>query len=88
MTCDYRFVLAEDSRQKIGCIHLGDLVNSEELNDDTLRAHGIEFVKTNPEYVIMCSTTHMIVVDCGNCKLTGGLGASHPFETIILTRPS
>lgn len=33
------------------------------------------------------TNTHSVVADVGKAKETGGLGASHPLETVILFRP-
>lgn len=86
---DYRFFLSLSLEREIdfGAIHLGDLNNTKKLEDIDLRKYGINLVKNNSDYMNKASTTHMIVVDYGISKLSNGLGASYPIETIILTKP-
>ena len=82
-----RFFLVVNADQMFGATHLGDL-NNTTMSVEDLRAHAIKLVKENPEWTSMATKTHMILVDCGTSKMAGGLGASHPHETIILTKPS
>jgi hypothetical protein len=84
---DYRFFLTINAKQNFGAIHLGDLNNTKELDDINLRKYGISLIENNSNYINKASTTHMIVVDYGISKLSNGLGASYPIETIILTKP-
>tara|TARA_X000000950_G_scaffold152210_1_gene187248 strand:+ start:621 stop:1001 length:381 start_codon:yes stop_codon:yes gene_type:complete len=63
----------------IACIKVAD------RSDDNLRNMASQFVKDPTWHEL--SQTHYLCVDIGLHKDSGGLGASHPSETLILRHP-
>jgi hypothetical protein len=86
-TFDYRFVLTTDSLSPFGATMIGEMINVSKMSDEEMRKCGVDFAKSNKEWFDAASKTHMIMVDYGQSKINGGLGASYPIESVILTKP-
>jgi len=52
-----------------------------------LRLEALRLIMTDESRIDMAQT-HTVVADVGYSKSHGGLGASHPYETVILLRPA
>lgn len=61
-------------------------VRLDDMSDGVLREKVDSLICSNDEFLLK-TKTHTVVADVGVAKEVGGLGASHPHETVILYRP-
>ena len=61
-------------------------VEIDNADDDKLRREVRRLIMAKDSHIEMAKT-HTVVADVGISKSCGGLGASHPHETVILFRP-
>lgn len=82
-----RFFFAKDARQMFGTTMLGTAVVTDR-SDNALRWLAQKMIVEEPSgAALKLVGTNLVVVDVGVHKDSGGLGASHPDETLILFRP-
>ena len=82
-----RFFFTKHARQNTGVVLLGN-VDVHDRGDDALRAEAHKLIVGDPSgEALKMVETHMVVVDVGLHKDSGGLGASYPQETLILRKP-
>ena len=82
-----RFFFAKDARQMFGTTMLGTAVVTDR-SDNALRCLAQKMIVEEPSGdALKLVETNLVVVDVGVHKDSGGLGASHPDETLILFRP-
>lgn len=83
-----RFFFTKHASQKTGVVLLGN-VTVHDRGDDALRAVAHQLIVDDPSgEALKMVETHMVVVDVGLHKDRGGVGASHPQETLILFKPN
>jgi len=87
-TYEARFFFADDARQMFDATILGNAIVTDR-SDAALRARAREMIDADPSgAACKLANTKLVVVDIGVDKACGGLGASNPFETIVLYRPA
>ena len=87
-TYEARFFFADDARQMFGATILGNAIVTDR-SDTALKAKAREMIDGDPSGdARKLANTKLVVVDLGVDKACGGLGASNPFETLILFKPA
>ena len=82
-----RFFFTKHASQRTGVVLLGN-VTVHDRGASALRAEAHKLIVGDPSgEALKMVETHMVVVDVGLHKDSGGLGASHPQETLILYKP-
>ena len=82
-----RFFFIKHARQNTGVVLLG-IVAVHDRGDEALRALAHKLIVDDSSgEALKLVETHMVVVDVGLHKDCGGLGASHPQETLIIFKP-
>ena len=83
-----RFFFATDAEQMHGATMLGNATVLDR-GDDALRMLARRMIEEDESgHALELVKTHLVVVDVGVHKSCGGLGASHPDDTLILFRPA
>jgi hypothetical protein len=85
---EVRFFFTTHARCNTGVVLGNTVVSDRDRGDEALRALAHKLIVDDSSgEALKLIETHMVVVDIGLHKDCGGLGASHPQETLILFKP-
>ena len=88
-----RYFFCKPGTEGDGCLSvpidklIGEADMVVNVDDKMLRLEALRLIMTDESRIDMAQT-HTVVADVGYSKSHGGLGASHPYETVILLRPA
>ena len=82
-----RFFFADDASQMFEAKMLGNAIVTDRSDDNLRETARKMIIEDSSGEARKLVETKLVVVDVGVSKECGGLGASHPDDTIILFRP-